>query len=297
MIRYGAAAVALKAFSLNGTTQRAYRRIGNHFGPMLRRNESIDIYRERGELLVETYRKHDRLRPGDHLLEIGTGWIHWYAVYLRLFNPIRLTTLDIVDNRQFESFHTAFARLQHEWEAEDRPREATQLLDRLVAADGFDEVYRILDLDHVIVPDGSIQRFETGSLASVFSMHVLEHVHRALVPALVQNMFRIIEPGRITVHQIGIDDHLAHYDRRASAKQYIKYSDRTWSWFFDNEVQYHNRMQMSEWIQTFEDAGFVLLDKLVESTSVDDIDVSRRFRDYSRDDLACTILTLVFRRP
>ena len=297
MIRYGLAAVALKAFSSSRSAKRTYRWIGNQLGTKMREHESLDSYKERGDLLVELYRKHDPLRPGEHVLEIGTGWIHWYAVYLRLFNPIRVSTLDVWDNRLFESFKTDFTRLRQEWVHGTYPADAVELLDRVTAVKTFDEAYRVLDIDHVIVPDGSLESFDTASFASVFSMHVLEHVYREHVPALVQNMFRVIKPGRITVHQIGIDDHLAHYDPHASQKQYIKYSDRAWSLFFENDVQYHNRIQMSEWIHAFQDAGFELLEKIVVSTDVDTSTVSRRFRSFSDEDLACTILTLVFRRP
>ena len=110
-------------------------------------------------------------------------------------------------------------------------------------------------------------------------------------------MYRVLKPGGVAVHQIGIDDHLSHYDRRASPKQYISYSERVWSIAFENEIQYFNRLQMSDWINAFRGAGFVLLHREMETTSIDRLKVSPAFAHYSQEDLACTILTVAFRRP
>jgi hypothetical protein len=128
-------------------------------------------------------------------------------------------------------------------------------------------------------------------------MHVLEHVPTKYVPDLVNNMYRKLKPGKYTIHQIGIDDHLAHYDRKASQKQYVQYSDRTWRTFFENEVQYFNRLQMSEWLDAFRSAGFILEESIVEATDIASLKIASRFADYSHEDLACTILTLVYRKP
>jgi hypothetical protein len=53
---------------------------------------------------------------------------------------------------------------------------------------------------------------------------------------------------------------------------------------------------MSEWLATFERAGFILEEQLAEKTRIDSLRVNQRFAGYDQQDLACTILTLVFRR-
>lgn len=149
----------------------------------------------------------------------------------------------------------------------------------------------------VIEPTGSIAGFPDAGFDFITSFHVLEHVPAHLVEKLAQDMFRKLKPGAYTIHQIGIDDHLSHYDAAASHKQYLKYSDGVWRMFFENEVQYFNRLQTSDWLGAFERAGFSLVDSIAEGTDIDALNISPRFRGYPRKDLECTTLTLVYRKP
>jgi ubiquinone/menaquinone biosynthesis C-methylase UbiE len=158
-------------------------------------------------------------------------------------------------------------------------------------------LYREIGFEYVIESRGSLDQFADQSFDCILSMHVLEHVPTKDVADLVRNMYRTLKPGKYTIHQIGIDDHLAHYDRKASQKQYLQYSDRTWKSLFENEVQYFNRLQTSEWLNAFRNAGFTLEEKLVEATDIANLKIAARFADYSKEDLSCTILTLVFRKP
>jgi cyclopropane fatty-acyl-phospholipid synthase-like methyltransferase len=292
VIKYGLAAAALKAASINDTTAKLYRQIGNALGGKKRENTDLGIYLDRANLLLDLYRKYDRPQPGDRFLELGTGWMHFYAVFLRLFIDARMVTLDMWDNRQIGAFRACFARLRSML----TDPQAISTIDRVLQAQSFDELYRILDMQHVIVPDGSLDQFPDGSLASVFSMHVLEHVPREVAPQLVRSIHRVLKPGRLTVHQIGIDDHLAHYDTTVNEKQYITYSEKTWSRWFANRVQGINRLQMSDWLRAFEQAGFELVEKITLSTQLDGLRIAPQWAQYSREDLAVTNLTVVMRK-
>jgi SAM-dependent methyltransferase len=298
MIRYITSALALKVFSLNAPTRRLYRLIGNHFGAKKRHRVSDLLIRVgRGDLIVDLCRKYHALENGEKLLEVGTGWMHWYSLYLWIFYECRITALDIWDNRQFSALKAGFGKLTERFK-EDRISEA--VLNNLAVvnlATSFPELYRETGIEYVIEPRGSLDQFADQSFDCILSMHVLEHVPTKYVTELVRNMYRTLKPGKYTIHQIGIDDHLAHYDRKASQKQYLRYSDWTWNALFENEVQYFNRLQMSEWLNAFRSAGFILEEKLVESTDIANLKIAARFADYSKEDLSCTILTLVYRKP
>jgi SAM-dependent methyltransferase len=298
MIRYFTSALALKAFSLNAPTRRLYRLIGNHFGAKKRHRVSdLPIRVERGELIVNLCRKYHVLDSGDKLLEVGTGWMHWYSLYLRIFYECRITALDIWDNRQFSALKAGFGKLAESFKEARTNETVLNNLAVIGRATSFAELYREIGIEYVIEPRGSLDQFADQSFDCIMSMHVLEHVPTEYVTDLVRNMYRTLKPGKYTIHQIGIDDHLAHYDRKASQKQYLQYSDRTWKALFENRVQYFNRLQMSEWLDAFRNAGFTLEEKLVEATDIANLKVAARFEDYSIEDLSCTILTLVFRKP
>jgi hypothetical protein len=298
MLRYVMAATALKAFSVNRLSKKLYRQIGNTFGERKRLAvNDIDIRVGRGNLLVDLCRKHQALQDGNRMLEIGTGWMHWYSLYLRLFYDISVTTLDIWDNRQFNALHAAANKLKTVFEQTNTEPKALVNLQKVIRSGGFDDLYRTLGFTYVIEPTGAITRFTDSEFDFITSFHVLEHVPTQYVEQLARDMFRTLKPGAITIHQIGIDDHLTHYDHTASQKQYLKYSDRTWRAFFENEVQYFNRLQTSDWLSLFERAGFRLLDKIVETTNIDALHVDSKFSAYPKEDLECTILTLVHQKP
>jgi SAM-dependent methyltransferase len=298
VLRYTLAALALKTFSLNDASRHLYRQIGNVLGA--RKRESVgdlDTRVERGDLLLELGRKHGALRDSDRLLEIGTGWMHWFSLYAALFYDLRITGLDVWDNRQFSALLAAARKLRPVLERRGENPAVLARVDRILQSHSMEDLYSRLGFEYVIQPQGSLAQFAAGSFDTVISFHVLEHVPRKNVETLLGDMHRILRPGGCAIHQIGIDDHLAHYDRRASKKQYLKYSDRTWQAFFENDVQYINRLQASEWQKLFADAGLTLIDRIAEVANVDSLRIHPRFGHLPREDHGCTILTLVYRKP
>lgn len=297
MIRYALAAGALKAFSLNGATRSLYRRVGNAIGgPRRAANLDLAVYLARGNLLVELCHKYSAAQDGQQLLEIGTGWMHWFALYLRLHIDAGIVLMDVWDNRQFAALRAAFTKLAGTPQMASAPERVRENLQTILSARSFPELYARLGLRYVVQPDGSLAMCEAASRDSVFSLHVLEHVPRASVERLCADMYRVLKPGAFAIHQIGIDDHLAHYDPSCSHKQYLTYSDRTWKLFFENHVQYINRLQMSDWLRIFAAAGFVVRETLTESVDVSKLRIAPRYRGYSDADLGCTILTVVLQK-
>jgi hypothetical protein len=223
--------------------------------------------------------------------------MHFFALYLRLLIDARIVLMDVWDNRQFEALRAAFEKLAATPQMASAPARVRANLQEILLAQNFPELYERLGLRYVVQPDGSLAMCEAASVHCVFSLHVLEHVPRAGVEQLCAEMYRVLKPGAFAIHQIGIDDHLAHYDPSCSHKQYLAYSDRTWRLFFENRVQYINRLQMSEWLRVFEAAGFAVRETLTESVDVSRLRIAPRYRGYSEADLGCTILTVVLQKP
>lgn len=297
MLRYQLAAVALKAFSLNSATKSAYRKIGNVVGERRRIEKlNLPIIVERGDLLVALVRKYEAITDGSRILEIGTGWMHWYSVYLRMFYEIQAVAFDVWDNRQFMALRSASTKLKPILDEAGAGRCVLDNVDTVIQSESFEDLYQKLGMSYVVEPSGSLDQFDDQTFDFITSFHVMEHIMASSVTTLAKSFARVIRPGGYMIHQIGIDDHLAHYDSRASKKQYIAYSDSEWNGRFRNDVQYFNRIQSSEWQDIFADAGFSLCEKLYERTDVSDLKVHPRFSKFSSEDLECTILTLVYRK-
>src|SRR5215469_6747854 len=101
MLKYNLTALALKAFSCSKPTRSFYRYLGNQLGAKKRAGKQMPpYYFERAERNVAWCLKYAPLHGDDVLVELGTGWVHWEALTLRLFFDFKGVLYDVWDNRQ-----------------------------------------------------------------------------------------------------------------------------------------------------------------------------------------------------
>lgn len=300
MLKYLSAAVALKLFSLNGATRSGYRYLGNLVGQEKRGQQDINEYVIRGDLLVDLARKYGLLQNDAAVVELGTGWIHWFGLYLSMHaeGDLQLELFDVWDNRQLDALKQSFAKLADRWEQENntdtRRREA---LDAIQSAASFEDLYERFNAHYTISSEGSLAGYPAATYNAVISFHVLEHIGRSFIENSIGDMYRMLKPGGYCIHQIGIDDHLAHYDSRVSKKHYLSYSLSKRKYLFENVVQYHNVLQGEDYQRFFRDAGFEILETDRERCDIENLRIHPEWEGYSREDQETTILTLVCRKP
>lgn len=294
MMRYMFSGFILKFFSFNKITKRLYRIIANFVGEKkrIKNDNQIFAYKKRGDLLVELSESYCNLQNGGMAFELGTGWIHWYSLYLRLYFPVKILMFDIWDNRQFNAMRHFFGRLK----VLIGDQQIFMRIDEMINMNSFDCLYSNFDLEYKIDDDGSLDGLVSDSLDLVFSFHVLEHVPVQKVDMLVKDFYRVLKDDGVCIHQIGIDDHLAHYDKKVSEKNYLKYSDTIWKLLFENDVQYINRLQPSEWVDIFAENGFELLERQNEFVNIDNLKIAKKYKNFTRNDLSTTIFTVVFKK-
>ncbi|TXI28144.1 MAG: class I SAM-dependent methyltransferase [Nitrosomonas oligotropha] len=300
MIKYLAAAVMLKMFSLNKFTRSSYRYLGNKFGQKKRQQQNIDMYVNRGNLLVQLTKKYNVFKDDGAAVELGTGWIHWFGLYLALHvdKKIRLDLFDVWDNRQLDALKGAFNKLSHRWE-HDTSINTTQRnrLSSILSVNSFDELYRTFDAKYTIDNEGSLTGYPSTNYDLIFSFHVMEHVNRGSIEESIEHMFRILKPGGFCIHQIGIDDHLAHYDSKASQKNYLQFSLTRRKYLFENIVQYHNVLQGDDYQDLFRKKGFEIIEIDRERCDISGLTIHDDWSNYSREDLETTIFTIVCHKP
>lgn len=300
MIKYLAAAVMLKMFSLNKFTRSSYRYLGNKFGQKKRQQQNIDMYVNRGDLLVQLIKKHNVFKDGGAAVELGTGWIHWFGLYLALHidKKISLDLFDVWDNRQLDALKGAFNKLSYQWE-HDTSINTTQRnrLSSILSVNSFDELYRIFDAKYTIDNEGSLAGYPSTNYDLIFSFHVMEHVNRGSIEESIEHMFRMLKPGGFCIHQIGIDDHLAHYDSQASQKNYLEFSLTRRKYLFENIVQYHNVLQGDDYQNLFRKKGFEIIEIDRERCDISRLSIHDDWSNYSREDLETTIFTIVCHKP
>ncbi|MBI5472053.1 MAG: methyltransferase domain-containing protein [Ignavibacteriae bacterium] len=304
MIRYMLAACALKVFSINNATNSAYRWLGNVIGAQKRVKAGIpQFYLDRARKIIADTERFDAIKPGDRLLEIGTGWFHWESTILRLVHDVEVNLVDVWDNRQFPVFKEYFAVLDKTIEKEipsldGKINRVHEYLSKLQQTNSFDEAYQILGHKYFVNPKGTLDQFPDNHFNLIFSSSVLEHVTKEDVPAFMKDCYRVLKPGGLCIHLVDLGDHLTLYDKTMPYnKNYLRYSNSVWRSFFENKVQYFNRIQRSEWMKYFADAGFVVVEERPEPINISDVKISKDFAKFGKDDLECLTLNVVHRKP
>ena len=252
--------------------------------------------------MLRLQKNYNIVHHGDRILELGTGWLHWEALTLRLFYDIEAVLFDVWDNRQLGGLKNYLRQL--------RPllsnnfgltaaelRRAQSIIDQILQVTSFAELYDVLGFEYAIESSGSLKQFSNDSFQLVVSGGVLEHVKREALPVLVGEMARIVKPGGWAVHSIDTADHLEHYDRTVSPKLYLKFSDGTWQRLFENEVQCVNRVQRGEWLDLFERNGFERIEEESRRVDISKLRLANRYKKMERSDLECTVLKVALQKP
>lgn len=301
MLKYVTTAMALKAFSATPLTKRLYRSLGNRVGNERRRTGPMPrYYVDRVQRMLNLLDQHQIVSDGDRILELGTGWLHWEALTLRLFLDVEAVLFDVWDNRQLGALKNYVHQLspilpELKGISPERLRRAQALTADIERVHSFEELYRLMAFTYVVEPSGSLAQFSPGSFQLVVSAGVLEHVYEQIVPPVIASTHRILRPGGWAVHSIDTSDHLSHYDRSVSPKRYLGFSEPTWRWVCDNDVQHINRIQRGEWLDIFARAGFEVVDEDSRRVDISDLTPVGRFAAHSGDDLACTVIRLALR--
>ncbi len=303
MVKYVAVAAALKAFSAGPQMRGLYRKLGNRVGNNRRMSGPMpSYYVDRVTRILRLLSQHGVVRDGDRILELGTGWLHWEALTLRLLFDIEAVLFDVWDNRQLDGLKNYVGQLIPllkeglDLTPTQRSR-AVSIAEKVVRVESFDELYRLLNFKYVVESDGSLKQFSDSSFQLVVSGGVLEHVKREGLPELVAATHRILKPGGWAIHSIDSSDHLSHYDGSVCKKKYLIYSEPTWKYLFENEVQYINRMQRGEWLALFRAGGFEMVEEDSRQVDISELKVAPRWAGMDRGDLASTVLRVAMRKP
>jgi hypothetical protein len=303
MLKYIAVAAGLKFFSLNPLTKRVYRAMGNSLGGRQRATARMpDYYLQRIKWKTDLCRKYNMLQPGDSVLELGTGWVHWEAVTLRLFYDVQVVCYDVWDNRQLSPLKSFLTQVDAAFDGGYRldgmdVARARRLIRDILEVNSFEELYRLLGFRYVVDAAGSMKSLENETFQLVMSGGVFEHIYREILPDSIAGWTRLMRPGAFAIHTINISDHLYLYDRSVCPKQYLGFSERVWKRFFENDVQYINRVQRGEWLGLFERAGLMLREESGTYADLGGLKIDERYASMDAHDLSCTHLEVVLQKP
>jgi len=257
--------------------------------------------------LVMTARKFGLSMEGASVVEVGTGWTPTLPVGASLLGA-EVHTYDHLP-------HLRAANLKSLLEM--YPDFLTQLSDHVGVDLGLLQA-RIANLRHAErVPmrdwlgeagihycapgDAAQTGLGANSVDLYFSIAVFEHISENDVRRMVREAQRILKPGGLTYHHIGLHDHLAETDAAATKINFLKFADWTWRILGQNRIQFHNRLRRSEFIKIFQEENFEILEceSEVDEASLRALSkmrVSKKYQRFDREDLATYVMTICCRK-
>lgn len=206
MFKYYTKAVVFKLFSINKLTISFYRKLGNLIAPIIKIRLNMSSWKNtknRGDLLINLIEKYDCIKEKDNVFEMGTGWFHFYSIYIRIFYDVSITMFDIWDNRQWSVFKSNFKRLKSFDYSNKKNRSILKFLNVLNNCASFNDLYKELNLNYIINNNGSISNLEDNSYDLIISFHVLEHIPQNSIDNVLYDFHRVLKPGGYCIHQIG----------------------------------------------------------------------------------------------
>jgi len=233
-------------------------------------------------------------------LEIGTGWIPTLPVCFWLAGAQSCMTYDLSRHLQPELTRRLIAALHHHLVriADAAVLPAAYVRERYVKLEN--DILTTCGITYVAPGDASNTGLPDQSIDIVFSNSVLEHVTAEALPAIMQETRRILRPSGAAVHCVACNDHYAHFDRRISYVNYLRFSAGQWRWW-NSSLQYQNRLRASDFLRIAGNSGLTVVCARryvrpgVES-ALQSLPIAPEFKTYSQSELAATTVNFVCRK-
>ena len=261
---------------------------------------------DNAEYFLRTTRAHVGYVHGLRVVELGTGWVPAvplaYAVagaLVATYDVRRLVRSDLFVRTRDQIGRRA-ERLAAA--AGQSPARFCARLARIAKETEFDRAMRRLGGLYCAPWNTCRLPYQDNAADLVISNLVLQCVHRALLPPLLQEMRRVLKPGGLSIHRASLTCEYAAGDPRRHPLSFLKYPDETWNRWFNHSIKYVNRLRYSQFLQLFQDAGFEIAEvqPTVDSEAIPflkELGVAEEFRGLSWEDLATTGFQVVLRKP
>ena len=243
---------------------------------------------------------------GKRLLEIGTGWHPALPFCFILSGAGSVATFDIVRLLEEKTVFELLDCLQNHsatiaGSAQEAPETIRARIADLRRSGSLGELFKKSHIDYFAPADGRATGIESNSIDLVYSNSVLEHVPKESIRALMEEGFRVLKPGGLAMHNVGCNDHYAFFDKSISFVNFLQYNEQEWR-FWNNSLQYQNRLRAPEFLKLAAGAGLQLVKKRTNVRpgtleALSSLQIAPEFQRFSESDLAATTIDFVSCKP
>ncbi|NOT42028.1 MAG: class I SAM-dependent methyltransferase [Alphaproteobacteria bacterium] len=229
-------------------------------------------------------------------LELGTGWYPVVPIGLWLCGADRNWTYDItplLNADRLRATLTKFADAARDNALRallpaaqpDRVEQLDVLCKRSAAEDPI-ALLASIGIE-VRIQDAQNSGLLPDSVDLFTSTSVLEYIPRPALTALWGEFARIAKPGAVSAHFINLGDQYRHFDRKLSAVNFLRFTERQWR-LFNSPLVPLTRLRHSDYLGLFQTTGWhVIHDEKTHAaaSALETIPLAPEFRGYAKDDL------------
>ena len=232
------------------------------------------------------------------VVEVGTGWELLDPLLLFVLGARQIHTYDQMRHLRFAipSRIVSILNELRETALFVSPQQRARIQE-LTRARNLQELFSLCNISYMAPCDASQTGLPSKSVDLFFSIQVLEHVPPSVLAALINESRRIMKPDGIAFHLIDPSDHYCKWG--TSKVNFLKYSDRTWNFWVQNKISYHNRLRACEFIDAFVAAGCQIRNVVTQADPSDvallqnGFKLNRRFAGFTPEQLAVHSLEVV----
>lgn len=238
-----------------------------------------------------------------NVLEVSTGWNAINAVLFSLLGAKEVVATDYVRQLRLALVKKVVrsARKEADLIASIRGIGSDQLLkeiDLLLGLQSEEAFLRHARITYLAPVDACNLEFDDRRFDIVYSCRVLAHFPENQLPLLAQEIKRLLKPGGVVVHSIGLQD--PYYKLRNKNKvAFLTYSDKVWR-LINSELQSNNRLRASQHAKFYTDLGaeVIFADAKYNQDDIErlkQMSVDSKFSGLTLEDLATSYYDLVCR--
>jgi SAM-dependent methyltransferase len=241
------------------------------------------------------------------LFEIGTGWYPTLPICFGLAGAKCVVSYDIVCHTSIKLTFRMLSALEGHLDAiagaSGTPLgEVQERYYSLRQAQNIKDLLKRARVELCAPADARATELPSCSVDLVYSNSVMEHVPKETIRDIMFESKRILRPGGVALHNVACNDHYAHIDPEISFVNYLQYDESQWNRWWNNSLQYQNRLRAPEFCDLATEAGFEVIYKRTNvrpgtREALATLHVASDFLGFSTEDLATTSIDFVAQKP
>jgi hypothetical protein len=235
---------------------------------------------------VFLYQSHECLRKFSYCnsaikkrtvaLEIGTGYSIISAIVLSLLGFKKVITVDVTQDIRFSTFKKQIGYIETReflneiyLKSSYTKSEINDRIAMLKKEKSFEFLFKSLNIIYIAPYTFDDIENHSDSFDYISSQVVLEHIPPDVLDILFRKTKKWLTPGGFAVHTINFIDHFANpgffQDKSISEFNFLKYSDRYWSFWAGNSIAYTNRLSYLYYLEICKKHKLIVVDFLGEN--------------------------------